>query len=100
MTTEYIALLVQQLKQSGQLEAILAHPSVQDALKQMQPAPKRYVLDDLLEDEVVFITAYRSFLLTETGNMYVGMASKFARYLQSVVDKAKAEESSTGGSKQ
>lgn len=98
MTTEYIALLVQQLKQTGQLEAILAHPSIQEALKQMQPTPKRYVLDDLLEDEIVFLTAYRSFLLTEVGNQYVGMASKFARYLQSVVDKAKAEEAVTTAS--
>lgn len=92
MSQEYIALLVQQLKASGQLESILQHPSVKEVLAQLQPPaqPKRYVMDNLSEDEVVFMTAYKAFISSESGNMYVGMASKFARFLQSEVDKSKA----------
>lgn len=91
MTNDYVSVLVQQLKQSGQLEVILNHPSVLEVLQQQQPAPKKYVLDDLSEDEVVFMRAYRAFLSDKVGNRYVGMASNFAKYLQSEVDKAKSE---------
>lgn len=89
MSNDMVALLVQQLKASGQLPAILEHPSVQEVLAQSQPVQK-FSLTDLSEDEYVFMVAYRSFLATEYGNPYVGMASKFARYLQSEVDKARS----------
>lgn len=91
ITNDYIALIIQQLEQSGQLEAVIKHPSVQKVLAQQQPAQKKYMIDDLSEDEVVFMRAYRSFLSDKAGNQYVGMASNFAKYLQSIVDKAKAE---------
>lgn len=91
MTNDYIALIIQQLEQTGQLGAVIAHPSVQKVLAQMQPTQKKYMIDDLTEDEVLFMKAYRAFLSDKVGNKYVGMASNFAKYLQSVVDKAKAE---------
>ena len=89
MSIDHVALLVQQLKASGQLPAILEHPSVQEVLAQTQPKPQKFSITDLSEDEYVFMVAYRSFLATEYGNPYVGMASKFARYLQSEVDKVR-----------
>jgi hypothetical protein len=91
MNADYIGLIVHQLEQTGQLGAIINHPSVQKVLAQTSQTPKKYIFDDLTEDEYIFMTAYRSFILTEDGNPFVGMANKFARYLQSVVDKAKAE---------
>jgi hypothetical protein len=90
MNADYISIMVQQLKQSGQLEAILEHPSVREVLQNQKPAEKKYVISDLSEDEAIFMKAYRAFLSDKVGNKYVGMASNFARYLQSLVDKDKA----------
>lgn len=95
MTNDYVSVLVQQLKQSGQLEVILKHPAILEVLQQQQPTPLKYVIDDLSEDEVVFLRAYRAFLSDGAGNRYVGMASNFAKYLQSQVDKAKSQTQST-----
>lgn len=92
MNPDYVTLIINQLEQSGQLPAVINHPSVQKVLAQNPPAEKRYVISDLSEDEVVFMKAYRSFLSDKAGSKYVGMASNFAKHLQSLVDKDKAEQ--------
>ena len=93
MNNDYIALIVQQMKQTGQLEAFLKHPSIQEVLAQSQPKVSvgKQQTVALNEDEEFFLSAIRSFVLTEAGNPLVGVASKFARYLQSEVDKSKVK---------
>lgn len=92
MNIDTVGLIVQQLKSTGQLGAILAHPAVQEVLTQSHaaPEPSKPSAGDLTEDEIFFMNAFRGFLATEAGSPYVGMASKFARYVQGTVDKAKA----------
>lgn len=92
MNPDYVTLIINQLEQSGQLNSVVNHPSVQKILAQNQPVGQKYVINDLSEDEVVFMKAYRAFLSDKQGNKYVGMASNFAKYLQSLVDKDKAEQ--------
>lgn len=95
LNNDYTALIVQQMKQSGQLEAFLKHPSVQEVLAQSQPKvsvnESSKTVVSLSEDEEFFLQAFRGFILTEAGNPMVGMATKFARYLQSEVDKSKVK---------
>lgn len=76
------------MDQSLLIRQLLAgNPALKQLLDQSQaqstPEPT------LTEDEQFFLKMFRGFLATEAGHPMAGMAAKFARYVQSEVDKTK-----------
>jgi len=89
MANDQVALLVQQ--------ALASNPGLAALLGQSQPPPvaiqasqTTHVANDFTDEEVMFLKLFKAFVATAEGNPIVGMLSKFARFAQSEVDKAKA----------
>lgn len=95
MANDAIALLIQQALSSNGLQNLASNPVVAQLLGQSQPPVatiEQPSAASLTEQEVLLVHLFRGFVATDEGNPVVGLLSKFARFAQSEVDKAKVKQ--------
>lgn len=97
MANDAIALLIQQALGTNGLQHLASNPTIAHLIAQSQnqapvatiEQPPAAKLDD---HEIIVIQLLRAFVATDDGNPIVGLLTKFARFAQSEVDKAKVKQ--------
>lgn len=97
MADDQIASLIRQALGANGLQNLASNPLVAQLLGRPQETPPVVTIEQpaassLTEQEILLVHLFRGFVATDEGNPVVGLLTKFARFAQSEVDKAKVKQ--------